>query len=157
MSETLQWQKDSFTVSTDKSLLQIVRIHHFLSTQSYWCQGIPKNVVEKAVQGSLCFGLYDGDHPEHLQIGYARVITDSATFAWVCDVYIEPSYRGRGLSKWMMECLTSHPDLQSLRKIMLGTKDAHRLYEKFGFKATTTPERWMEIRRDDIYQKMKTP
>jgi GNAT superfamily N-acetyltransferase len=152
MENVRQWKLDDFVLSTDKSLLQIPRIHAFLSTHGYWCLGIPQNVVEKAVSNSLCFGLYDL-LSEGQQVGYARVVSDKATFAWICDVYVEASYRGRGLSKWMMDCILKYPDLQNLRRVLLGTQDAHGLYKKFGFEVPEKPQNFMEIKDNDIYKK----
>ncbi len=148
------WKKENFILDTDKEKLQYDRIHKFL-TRTYWCEGIPLEVVTKAAQNSLCFGLYDTSQNNRPQIGFARVVTDSTTFAWLCDVYIEETYRGQGLSKWVMECVTSHPALKGLRRICLATKDAHTLYTKYGFEVTQTPANWMEIKDNDLYKKMK--
>lgn len=148
------WKRDNFTISTNKTFLQINRIHQFLSTQAYWCIDIPKSIVQKAIDESLCFGLYLEEGGSKSQIGFARIVTDRATFAWICDVYVENSYRGKGLSKWLMECILSHADLQKLRRICLATKDAHGLYQKYGFKVTETPGNWMEIKDNDLYKKM---
>lgn len=134
-------------VSSDPSLLQFDRIHRFLSEEAYWSLGIPREVVEKASRASLCFGVYD----EGVQIAYARVVTDSATFAWLCDVYVERGYRGRGVSRLLMDSLVAHPALQGLRRICLATKDGHWLYEKYGFTVTQTPQNWMEIKNNQIY------
>lgn len=144
--------KDNYLISTDKSLLCIDDIHRFLSHKAYWCLGIPKEVVSKAIENSLCFGLFDETSKK--QVGFARVVTDKATFAWICDVYIEEAYRGRSLSKWLMEVLLSHPDLLSLRRVCLATKDAHDLYKMYGFKVTETPQNWMEVKDNDIYKNM---
>ena len=141
-----------FNISYDKSLLQIDRIHHFLSTEAYWCLGIPKSILVKAIQSSLCFGVYDKSL--NLQVGFARVVTDRATFAWLCDVYIEKEYRGRGLSKQLLQSIKSHSDLQNLRRFCLTTKDAHSLYEEFGFQITQAPTYWMEIKDNEIYKRM---
>ena len=149
----MQWKKDTFILSTDQTLLQVDRIHRFLSQEAYWCLNIPLEVVKKSIRNSLCFGLYSTSKSEPLQIGYARIISDFATFAWLCDVYVEKDWRGKALSKWMMECLISHPDLKGLRRICLATKDAHSLYLKYGFEVTKTPENWMEIKDNDIYKK----
>jgi GNAT superfamily N-acetyltransferase len=156
LSTAVSWQKNNFVISTDKSILQIHRIHRFLSEEAYWCLGIPEKVVRKAIDGSLCFGLYDDSKENKPQVGFARIVTDQATFAWVCDVYIENEYRGQGLSKWLVECFLKHPELQSLRRICLATKDAHTLYEKFGFEVTQTPANWLEIKDNEIYIKTKT-
>jgi len=145
------WKNGSHSLSTDKSKLQIDRIHQFLSTEAYWSLDIPKEIVNCAIEGSLCIGLYENE----LQIGFARVVTDHATFAWICDVYVESKFRGKGLSKWMMECVMSHSSLKGLRRICLATKDAHKLYEKSGFEITKTPQYWMEIKNADIYKKMR--
>ena len=115
-------------------------IHGFL-VRSYWAEGIPRETVERSIANSLCFGVYDGDK----QVGLARVITDYATFAYLADVFIIESHRGRGLSKFLMECIMKHPRLQNFRRFMLATLDAHRLYAKFGFKNPANPARFMEI------------
>jgi len=143
---------DQFFVSTDKNLLQIDRIHRFLSNDAYWCADIPRNVLETAIQHSINFGLYE--RKSNLQVGYARVVTDKATFAWLCDVYVEAEYRKNGLSTLLMESVVQHPELKNLRRFCLTTKDAHFLYEKFGFQVTKTPGFWMEIKDTDIYKRM---
>ena len=147
-----EWTRDTFSISTDKDRLQPNRIHRFLSTQAYWCLGVPLEIVQKAIHSSLCFGLFSSDDGTETQIGFARVVTDKATFAWICDVYVEPEFRKRGLSKWLMECLMSHPDLKKLRRLCLATKDAHSLYRQYGFEVTQTPQNWMEIKDNDIYK-----
>jgi GNAT superfamily N-acetyltransferase len=152
VNESKYWEKENLLLSTDKHLLQLERIHHFLSTEAYWSLGIPLKVVEKAIHHSLCFGLYDRSSQEPGQIGFARVVSDGATFAWICDVYVDTAHRGKGHSKWMMECLMAHPDLQGLRRICLATKDAHQLYVKSGFRVTETPGNWMEIKDNEIYK-----
>jgi len=140
--------KDNFSVSTDISRLDINVIHGFLSS-SYWAENIPVETVRKSIEGSMCFGVYD----ENRQIGFARMITDKATFAYLADVFILEEYRGRGLSKWLMEIIMSSPELQGLRRIMLATRDAHGLYKKSGFTPLTQPNRWMQIHNPDIYKK----
>lgn len=141
------YQRARFLVSTDPSLLDLVAIHHFL-THCYWAQGISKKLVERSINGSLCFGLYDG----RTQIGFARVITDRATFAYLADVYVLEQYRGQGLGTWMMECVMAHPELQGLRRWCLLTRDAHGLYRKLGFTSPKDPGRYMEINHPDIYK-----
>lgn len=131
-------RKNEYTISTDKSKIDIDFVHGFL-TQSYWSPGILMKTVKKAVEGSLCFGVYYNN----TQIGFARMITDIATFAYLADVFIDENYRGKGLGKWLIKVILAHPDLQGLRRIMLATKDAHSLYAQFGFVPFTTPERWM--------------
>jgi GNAT superfamily N-acetyltransferase len=134
---------EGFVISTDPVKLDVDAVHEYLS-RSYWATGIAKEVVRKSVEGSLCFGLYEASR----QIGLARVITDSATFAYLCDVYVLEDYRGRGLGKWLMSAVRSHPDLQGLRLFVLLTRDAHGLYEQFGFSRLEKPDRYMEIRGD---------
>jgi GNAT superfamily N-acetyltransferase len=149
------WEKSNFIISTDKSLLQLPRIHAFLSKEAYWCLEIPIDVVKSSISNSLCFGLYDRTQEGLIQIGFARIVTDFSTFAWLCDVFVETAYRKKGLSKWLMECVMSHPSLKSLRRLCLATKDAHSLYEQYGFEVTQTPQNWMEIKDNDLYKKLK--
>lgn len=134
-------------ISTDTSRLDVPAIHAFL-TQSYWSLGIPRATVERAVGNSVCVGAYlDG-----AQIGFARVITDTATFAYVADVYVLEAHRGKGISFRMMSALTALPELQGLRRMMLATRDAHGLYAKFGFKPLAAPDRFMECHAPNVYQ-----
>jgi GNAT superfamily N-acetyltransferase len=136
-----------FRVSTDPQALDVAAIHVSL-TRSYWASGITREIVASSISNSLCFGLFDGS----AQIGFARVISDRATFAYLCDVYVLEDYRGRGLGKWLIEVVTSHPDLRRLRRFVLATRDAHALYEKFGFTPLNKPEIFMEIFSPDVYQ-----
>jgi GNAT superfamily N-acetyltransferase len=140
----LEWSRDGLVVTSDPARFDVPAIHAFLVT-SYWAKGRSLEVVRKSVAGSLCFGLLDGDK----QVGFARAVTDRATFAYLADVYVLDSHRGRGLASWLMQCVMSHPDLQGLRRFTLATKDAHGLYRKFGFAALEEPERFMEIYRPD--------
>ena len=142
-----EWRQGKYIISTDKSRLDLTLIHNFLTT-SYWAAGIPLEVVRRSIENSLSFGLYK----EEQQIGYARVITDYATFAYLGDVFILESFRGQGLSKWLMEVIVTHPDLQGFRRWILLTKDAHGLYKKVGFTGVTTPERYMERFFPDVYE-----
>ena len=130
--------KNEFNISTDKNKINLDYVHQFL-TQSYWSPGTSIQIVKKAMEGSLCFGVYDNNK----QVGYARVITDTATFAYLADVFIDENYRGRGLGKWLVNVILKHPDLQGLRRIILTTKDAHKVYEQCGFTPVTNPERYM--------------
>jgi len=139
-----------FTITTDKTKMDIPVIHSYI-TGSYWAEGIPFETVAKAIEGSLCFGVFHGVK----QVGVARVITDAATFAYLCDVFIDESYRGRGLGKWLMETILGHESLQGLRRFALTTKDAHGLYSQYGFAPLPIPERWMMIQDPDIYKKRK--
>jgi GNAT superfamily N-acetyltransferase len=144
----MEWQNGEFTISTDPSLLQTDVIHRFLSEESYWATERTREQTIKAIENSLSFGVYLADGQ---QIGFARVVTDHATFAYVGDVFIVAEYRGRGLSKWLMDTIVSHPDLQNLRRWILATRDAHSLYENFGFAPLRHPERWMEKTAPNAY------
>ena len=133
-------QRGPFRVSTDKSQLDIPLIHHWLSTVSYWAQGRSLETVQRSIEHSLCFGVYEARR----QVGFARVVTDYATFAWLCDVFILEDYRGHGLGKWLIETVTSQPMLQAGRLFVLATRDAHGLYQRYGgFEPLPAPERWM--------------
>ena len=148
--DNLTLYKDDYCISTDRSKLDIDAIHNFLSTQSYWCQNIPFEKVKKSVDNSLNFGLYYKDQ----QIGFARIISDFSTMAYLGDVYVIPEHRGKGLSKWMMQVIMSHPELQGLRRWMLLTADAHGLYKQFGWKEIANPDRYMEVHNKNVYQKV---
>jgi GNAT superfamily N-acetyltransferase len=130
-----------FTISTDRAKLDMGFIHEYLAKKLYWVPGIPLEKVVTAADHSLNFGVYHGDRT----IGYARIVTDYARVAYLADVFIVEEYRGRGLSKWLMEVIMAHPDLQGLRRWMLHTKDAHGLYAQFGWSAAAKPDRYMEI------------
>ena len=145
-------RRDGFLISTDPSLLDLDVIHGFL-TNCYWAKGIPRDLIARSIEHSLCFGIYDGSGA---QVGFARVITDFATIAYLGDVFVLESHRGRGLGKWMMECITQYPALQGLRRWILLTRDAHELYAKFGFTPLKLAERYMELHRPDVYEVIKT-
>ena len=140
---------NEYEINSDKSLMDIDAIHSYLS-RSYWAKNVPKNIVDKAIQNSLCFGVFHNA----AQVGFARLITDSATFAYLADVYILEEHRGRGLSKKLMEEIINHPELQGLRRMVLATADAHTLYEKFGFKSLASPQNLMEIWTPNAYEKV---
>jgi GNAT superfamily N-acetyltransferase len=140
-------RRGAFFISTDTKLLDIPLIHDFLANHSYWAHDRPLEVVRRSIENSLCFGLYEG----RSQIGFARVVTDSATFAWLCDVFVLESHRGRGLSKWLIECVMNYPSLRDLRRVLLATRDAHGLYARYGFAALAEPPRFMEVFRADIH------
>jgi GNAT superfamily N-acetyltransferase len=144
----MDWKRGDFTISTDRGRLDRPMIHGFLSG-AYWARGIPRETVDRSIDNSLCFGIYEGDR----QVGFARVITDSATFAYLGDVFVLESHRGRGLSTWLMEIIMGLPRLQGLRRWSLATRDAHGLYERFGFRRPENPERLMEIVDFDVYLK----
>jgi len=140
-------RRGAFSVTTDQARLDLPAIHAYL-TQSYWSRGIPFETVERAARNSLCFGLFD----EARQIGFARVVTDRATYGYLADVYVLEEYRGQGLAVWLIGCVRSHPDLQGLRRFALATRDAHALYRKFGFTELAAPDTHMEIFRAGIYE-----
>jgi GNAT superfamily N-acetyltransferase len=140
---------DDYFISTDKTLLDIPTIHDYLSNRSYWAQDIGLARVERAIQNSLTFGVYKGQE----QAAYARVVTDYATFGWVCDVFVLENHRGKGISKAMMKALVEHEDLKNLRRLVLATASAHGLYTQVGFELLTQPERWMMISKLDLYLK----
>ncbi len=134
--------RNGFLISTDKTKLQLPVIHGYLSGSSYWAENIPLHTVQGSIDHSLCFGVYDHE----AQIGFARIISDFNTFAYLADVFILPDHRGQGLSKWLMHCITAHPDLQGLRRWMLATRDAHALYLQYGFTPLDRPDRIMQKR-----------
>ncbi|MFC4802995.1 GNAT family N-acetyltransferase [Neobacillus sp. GCM10023253] len=141
------WLKNGFSISTNKEYLDLDTIHKFLSEESYWALGRPKEIIKKSIDNTaLCFGVYKGDvsKGDAEQVGFARVVSDLTIFAYLADVFIVPEYRKLGLSKWLMEVITNHPDLQNVRRFMLVTNDAHTLYSQFGFKSIDHPERFME-------------
>lgn len=145
----MEIKDDGFVFSDDKQKIDVVAVHHYLSTQSYWAKDIPVEVVQRSIDNSLCFGIYKDTR----QVGFARWITDKATFAYLADVYVEEAYRGQGLSKKLITLMMFHNDLQGLRRYVLATVDAHGLYAQFGFKAIENPERMMAIVINDPYKK----
>jgi GNAT superfamily N-acetyltransferase len=148
-SETaMEYRRGEFLISTDRERLNLDVVHGFL-TNCYWARGIPRDVVARSIEYALCFGIYDG---AGAQVGFARVISDFATIAYVGDVFVLETYRGRGLGKWLMECITQHPALQNLRRWFLTTRDAHGLYSQFGFSPVKAPERFMELHRPNVYE-----
>jgi GNAT superfamily N-acetyltransferase len=140
--------REGFTISTDQTRLDLDMIHSYLSREAFWSLGIPLEVLIRAIRRSLCFGIYEQER----QIGFARVVTDGATFAYLCDVFVLPNYRGRGLSKWLMELVLGHPELQGLRRFVLATRDAHGLYAQFGFETPAEPKAYMHIHKPNAYQ-----
>jgi GNAT superfamily N-acetyltransferase len=147
MSQNHEWQNGEFAISTDRNRLQIDAIHKYLSEESYWAKERTRLQTVTAIKNSLPFGVYKGKN----QIGFARVVTDYATFAYLGDVFIIEEFRGKGLSKWLMETIVGHPELQGFRRWVLATRDAHALYEKFEFTALKFPERWMEKTAPNAY------
>jgi GNAT superfamily N-acetyltransferase len=161
-------RREEFVISTDPARLDLDVIHGFL-TSCYWAKGIPREIVARSIEHSLCFGIYhdrESDFPSLAipaepeaphsvkapQVGFARVISDFSTVAYLGDVFVLEGYRGHGLSKWMMECIMQHPSLQGLRRWILLTRDAHGLYAQFGFTPVKAPERYMELHQPDIYE-----
>jgi GNAT superfamily N-acetyltransferase len=167
-SETvMEYRRGEFVISTDRGRLSLNVIHDFL-TNCYWAKGISREVVARSIENSMCFGIYDesprlamdarpldgaqGRHGAPAQVGFARVVSDFATVAYLGDVFVMESYRGRGLSKWLMQCVMEHPALQNLRRWILLTRDAHGLYLQFGFAPVKAPERYMELYRPNVYE-----
>jgi GNAT superfamily N-acetyltransferase len=137
----MEWKREGYTISNDKTKLDVRMIHHFLYTTAHWAVGRPMSVVRKSIDNSLCFGVFDGDK----QVGFARIVTDGATVGWICDMFIIASHRGSGLGRWLIECMMDHPDIKGLRRILLNTRDAHDLYVKYaGFRPLLKPESWLE-------------
>ncbi len=146
--EVIEYRRGEFLISTSREHLSLDVVHGFL-TNCYWAKGIQREVVARSIEHALCFGIYDG---EGAQVGFARVISDFATMAYVGDVFVLESHRGRGLGKWLMQCIMLHPALQSLRRWILTTRDAHGLYSQVGFTPVKSPERYMELHRADVYE-----
>jgi len=142
-----EWRRGDFVVSDDPARLDKSTVVRFI-TGSYWAEGIPQATMQRAIAHSLCFGLYEGDR----QVGFARVVTDRATFGYLCDVFVEEAHRGEGLGQWLVECVLQHPELQGLRRLSLMTRDAHTLYQRFGFKPMADPTRYLEIHRPNVYK-----
>ena len=162
MTAIVEYRRGEFVVSTDRERLSLDVVHSFL-TNCYWAKGISREVVARSIEHSLCFGIYDesGDVIPCLakdarhgapQVGFARVVSDFATVAYLGDVFVVESRRGRGLSKWLMKCVVGHPALQNLRRWILLTRDAHGLYSRFGFTKVAAPERYMELHRPEVYE-----
>jgi GNAT superfamily N-acetyltransferase len=144
----VEYPRGEFLISTDPARLDLDVVHGFL-TNCYWAKGIPREVVARSIEHSLCFGIYEDSGA---QVGFARVVSDFATVAYLGDVFVLESHRGRGLSKWLMQCVVEHPALQNLRRWILLTRDAHALYSKFGFTPVNAPERYMELHRPHVYE-----
>jgi ribosomal protein S18 acetylase RimI-like enzyme len=141
------WTRDGYTISTDRAHLDRDVIYRYLHEEAYWSKGIPRDLFERSIDHSLNFGLFEGEAGDGgTQIGFSRVVTDGATFAWLCDVFVLPAYRGRGLATWLIETVVEHPDLQVQRGFVLATRDANDLYEKFGWKPADAG-RYMRIQR----------
>lgn len=152
------WRRDGYAVTTDPARLDLDVVHGYL-TRAYWSTGIPRDTVARALAGSVNFGVYEvpaaapgASSAPWAQVGFARVVTDCATFGYLADVFVLESYRGRGLSTWLMECVTAHPELQGFRRWVLLTRDAHGLYRRFGFTAVAKPDRYMERHDPDVYK-----
>ncbi len=144
----MEYRRGEFLISTSCERLSLDVVHGFL-TNCYWARGIPREVVARSIEHALCFGIYDG---EGAQVGFARVISDFATIAYVGDVFVVETHRGRGLGKWLMQCIVQHPALQNLRRWILTTRDAHGLYSQFGFAPVKAPERFMELHQPNVYE-----
>ena len=144
----IEYRRGQFLISTNRERLSLDVIHGFL-TNCYWAKGISREIVARSIEHSLCFGIYENNDT---QVGFARVVTDFATVAYLGDVFVLESHRGRGLSKWLMQCVAEHPALQNLRRWILLTRDAHGLYSQFGFTPLKAPERYMELHRPNVYE-----
>src|ERR1700691_6409848 len=144
----IEYRRGEFAISTDRERLSLDVVHGFL-TNCYWAKGIPREAVARSIKHALCFGIYDG---EGAQVGFARVISDFATIAYVGDVFVLETHRGRGLGKWLMEGIVQHSALQNLRRWLLTTRDAHALYSQFGFPPVKAPERFMERHQPNVYE-----
>lgn len=144
--EPHEWVHGDFMISTDRRRLDLGVVHGYLAS-SYWASGMPRAVLERGIENSLAFGVYRGDE----QVGFARVITDLATYAYLSDVFVLEAHRGRGLSKWLMECVLAHPDLQGLRRFALFTRDAQGLYERYGFAPARSPSTYLERWTPNVY------
>jgi N-acetylglutamate synthase-like GNAT family acetyltransferase len=142
------YTRTNYSISSERSKIDLDFVHGYLS-RSYWAEDIPKEIVAKSIENSLCFGIYKNNQ----QVGFARVITDHSTFAYLADVFIIEEERGKGLSKWLMECILKHEQLQGLRNFCLLTRDAHTLYEQFGFKNLEKPQNFMARKKDNFYKK----
>ncbi len=140
---------ERYTITTDRTMIDVDAVHSFLSEHAYWCRGIPHATVVRAIERSFVVAAFDGGE----QVGFARAVTDGATFAWVCDVYVLPEHRGRGLALRMLETMRTHTDLQGLRRWVLATRDAHDLYRRLGFATMPSPERWMIVDDPDVYSR----
>ena len=140
----MEWARDGYTISTDRARIDRAAVHAFLE-DSYWSPGVPREVVDRSIDESLCFGLYA---PDGTQAGFARAVTDRATCAYLADVFVVEAHRNLGLGVWLVETILGHPELQTLRRWVLFTEDAHELYARFGFVPAGTPERYMELVRD---------
>ena len=146
MSQVIEYQRGNYRISTDKRTLDIALIHDYLSKQSYWAQGRSLDIVLKSIENSLCFGVYLSKE----QVGFARVVTDYATFSWICDLFILESQRGHNLGKWLVETVVNHAEIQDLKLSILATRDAHELYRRYGgFQSLSVPEKWMVRRKDE--------
>jgi GNAT superfamily N-acetyltransferase len=152
----MEWRRDEYVISDDPERADLDLVHGFLAS-CYWANGIPREVVERSIRGALNFSLFvspgDSAGAPSRQIAFARVVSDYATFAYVGDVFVLEEFRGRGLSKWLMQVIVEHPRLQGLRRWSLLTRDAHRLYEQVGFRALASPERWMERWDPEVYRR----
>lgn len=146
-TEPLRWQRDGYAIDTDPARLDLAIAHAFIAA-TYWARGIPFDTFRRSVEGALCFGVYHGE----ALVGFARVISDGATIAYLGDVYIDPPHRGQGLSKWLMDCIVGHPGLQGLRRWILLTGDAHGLYRQYGFTDIAAPALWMERADLNVYK-----
>jgi GNAT superfamily N-acetyltransferase len=145
-----EYTADGFTYSSDRTKIDLVYVHHIVSTQLYWAKGISFDAVKRSIENSLSFGIYTDGR----QVGFARLVTDYATFGYLADVFVDEQYRGRGLSKTLMEFIFGIEELKRFRRMVLVTRDAHTLYERYGFTALKTPDTYMELHRPEVYNQL---
>jgi len=146
--------RGAYLLSTDPEKIDVDMVHQFLAYESYWAKGIAKHTVERFIRHSLCFGVYDCARQDEEQIGFARVVTDYSRFAYLADLFILANYRAQGLGKWLVSCILAHEELQGLRKWMLHTKDAHGLYERFGFQLNPDPDIFLAYQPQQMRQQL---
>jgi predicted N-acetyltransferase YhbS len=154
--DAMEWTRGEYALSTDPARLDLDAVYGFLAG-SYWGQGIERRTIERSIAHSIAYGVYHLTAPRERQVAFGRVITDRATFAYLSDIFVLESHRGRGLGAWMVEAMCGHPDLQGLRRWVLVTRDAHRLYSRFGWAPMRDPERWMERLPADRYARDRPP
>ena len=151
----MKWQRGEYEIDTDPARIDLDVTHRFLTADAYWSPGVPRDIVERSIANSMNFGVYKLGGSGHAQAGFTRVVSDKATYAWICDVFVLPEHRGHGLGKWLMEVVMAHPELQGLRRWMLATRDAHGLYRQYGFTALNDATKYMEVWDPEVYLRAK--
>ena len=151
----MKWQRGEYEIDTDPARIDLDVTYGFLTADAYWSPGIPRDIVERSIANSMNFGVYKVGGLGSAQAGFTRVVSDKATYAWICDVFVLPEHRGHGLGKWLMEVVMAHPELQGLRRWMLATRDAHGLYGQYGFTALNDATKYMEVWDPEVYLRAK--